>query len=72
MTTGPSKNNARARGRKGGRKPVMYAQKISLASNLMKARVMPVSEVCEAVAVSRATLYRYVKPDGAPRERQVT
>ena len=63
---------ARARGRKGGRKPVMDAQKIALASNLMKARVMPVSEVCEAVAVSRATLYRYVKPDGTPRERQVT
>jgi DNA invertase Pin-like site-specific DNA recombinase len=63
---------ARARGRKGGRKPVMDERKIALASNLMKARVMPVSEVCETVGVSRATLYRYVKPDGTPRERQVT
>jgi DNA invertase Pin-like site-specific DNA recombinase len=63
---------ARARGRKGGRKPVMDERKIALASNLMKARVMPVSEVCEAVGVSRATLYRNVKPDGTPRERQVT
>jgi DNA invertase Pin-like site-specific DNA recombinase len=63
---------ARARGRKGGRKPVMDERKIALASNLMKARVMPVSEVCETVGVSRATLYRYVKPDGTPRELQVT
>jgi DNA invertase Pin-like site-specific DNA recombinase len=60
---------ARARGRKGGRKPVMDDRKIALASELMKARVMPASEVCEAVGVSRATLYRYVKPDGTPRER---
>jgi DNA invertase Pin-like site-specific DNA recombinase len=33
----------------------------------MKDRDMPISEVCEAVGVSRATLYRYLKPDGVPR-----
>jgi DNA invertase Pin-like site-specific DNA recombinase len=59
----------RARGKKGGRKPAMDEQKITLASSLIKARVMTVSEVCEVVGVSRATLYRYVRPDGTPRER---
>jgi DNA invertase Pin-like site-specific DNA recombinase len=58
---------ARARGRKGGRKPVMDAKKIALASRLLRDRETPIAEVCEAVGVSRATLYRYLKPDGTPR-----
>jgi DNA invertase Pin-like site-specific DNA recombinase len=58
---------ARARGRKGGRKPVMDERKIILASKLMRYRETPILEVCEAVGVSRATLYRYLRPDGTPR-----
>ena len=58
---------ARARGRKGGRKPVMDEGKIALASELMRDRETPISTVCEAVGVSRATLYRHLKPDGTPR-----
>lgn len=61
---------ARARGRKGGRKPVMDRKKLALASRLMKDRETPVSEVCEAVGVSRATLYRYLEPDGKLRLRK--
>ncbi len=57
----------RARGRKGGRKPVMDQKKIALASKLMRNRETSISEVCEAVGVSRATIYRYLKPDGTPR-----
>jgi DNA invertase Pin-like site-specific DNA recombinase len=60
---------ARARGRRGGRKPAMDEGKIALASRLMRDRETPVAEVCEAVGVSRATLYRYVGPDGTPRVR---
>ncbi len=56
---------ARAR----GRKPAMDEGKIALASKLMRDRETPISEVCEAVGVSRATLYRYVGPDGTPRVR---
>lgn len=51
---------ARARGRKGGRKPAMAEKKITLASRLMRDHETPISQVCEAVGVSRATLYRYV------------
>lgn len=58
---------ARARGRKGGRKPVMDHKKLALASKLMRDRETPISEVCDAVGVSRATLYRYLKPDGTLR-----
>jgi DNA invertase Pin-like site-specific DNA recombinase len=58
---------ARARGRKGGRKRVMDESKIALASKLMRDRKTPISAVCEAVRVSRATLYRYLEPDGTPR-----
>ena len=60
---------ARARGRKGGRKPARDDSKIALASKPMRDRDTPVSEVCGAVGVSRATLYRYVMPDGTLRQR---
>jgi predicted DNA-binding transcriptional regulator AlpA len=46
----------------------MDERKVALAARLMRDRDVPVSEVCEAVGVSRATLYRYLNPDGAPRE----
>ena len=59
---------ARARGKKGGRKRVMDERKIALAARLMRDRDVPISEVCGAVGVSRATLYRYLNPDGTPRE----
>jgi DNA invertase Pin-like site-specific DNA recombinase len=58
---------ARARGRKGGRKPVMDEQKLALASAMLKNRDIPVREVCEAVGVSRSTLYRHLRPDGSAR-----
>jgi DNA-binding phage protein len=35
----------------------------------MRDRETPISEVCDAVGVSRATLYRYLEPDGSPRRR---
>ena len=58
---------ARARGRKGGRKPVMDEKKLALASAMLKNRDIPVREVCEAVGVSRSTLYRHLSPDGSAR-----
>lgn len=60
---------ARARGRKGGRKRAMDEKKISLASKLMRDHKTPITEVCEAVGVSKATLYRYLKPDGTLRRK---
>jgi DNA invertase Pin-like site-specific DNA recombinase len=59
---------ARARGRKGGRKPVMDEKKLALASKMLENKEIPVGEVCEAVGVSRSTLYRHLKPDGSVRQ----
>jgi predicted DNA-binding transcriptional regulator AlpA len=39
-----------------------------VAARLMKDRETPIAEVCEAVGVFRATLYRYLKPDGTLRQ----
>ena len=49
---------ARARGRKGGRKPVMDEKKLALASAMLNS---------EAVGVSHSTLYRHLRPDGSAR-----
>lgn len=48
----------------------MHERKIAVASKLMRDHNTPISEVCEAVGVSRATLYRYLTPDGKPWERR--
>jgi DNA-binding phage protein len=47
----------------------MGQKRISLVSKLIRDRETPISEVCDAVGVSRATLYRYLEPDGSPRRR---
>jgi len=58
---------ARARGRKGGGKHKLSKKKVQLASALMKGRTTPVKEVCTLLEVGKATLYRYVGPDGELR-----
>ena len=58
---------ARARGRKGGR-PTVKAfadpKKLALARQLYAAGQPPVAALCGMFKISRATLYRYVAPDG--------
>ena len=61
--------SARARGRQGGRPRSMDEQKVKLASRLMQDPELSVGEVCAAVGVSSATLYRYVGPEGTIRKR---
>ncbi len=59
---------ARARGRSGGRPKALDEKKLQLASRLMRSREMTIPEVCQAVGVGKTTLYRYLKPDGTPRD----
>ena len=61
--------SARSRGRTGGRPRSMDAGKVRLASRLMKDPELSIEEICEAVGISSATLYRYVAPDGSVRKR---
>jgi DNA invertase Pin-like site-specific DNA recombinase len=52
---------ARARGRTGGRPVALSDAKKALAIKLYKAKELTVQEVCEAVGISKPTLYKYVK-----------
>lgn len=52
---------ARARGRKGGRKPVQSDDpKVKMAKKMSKDRNMSIDEICTTLRISRATYYRYV------------
>ena len=59
---------ARARGRRGGRKPALNKAKIKLAQAAMKSRTTVVSELCKELGVSPMTLYRYISPKGELRD----
>ena len=51
---------ARARGRKGGRRPVFDADKQALAVRLYREKTMPIAKTCSTMGISRPTLYAYV------------
>ena len=58
---------ARARGKKGGRKPAMDAKKLALAMTLRADPTLPIGDICKTLGVSKATFYRYTanKEDAA-------
>jgi DNA invertase Pin-like site-specific DNA recombinase len=51
---------AKSRGKYGGRPKAMDAKKIALARSMHENPDTPVREICHALKVSRATLYRYL------------
>jgi DNA invertase Pin-like site-specific DNA recombinase len=53
---------ARARGRKGGRKPVMTQSKVDVARKMYKEGAY-VKEIADALGVSRPTVYRALDSD---------
>ena len=59
---------ARARGRKGGRKPALTKAQIRLIQAAMASRDTSVSELCDEIGISPVTLYRYVDPQGNLRD----
>ena len=53
---------ARARGRVGGRRPVKPDDpKVKMAKSMHKDHSMSITEICEALKISRGTLYRYLR-----------
>ncbi len=62
---------ARARGRHGGRKFELTKNQIRLAQSAMANRDTHVAQLCEELDISRATLYRYIGPDGALRSHAI-
>jgi DNA invertase Pin-like site-specific DNA recombinase len=59
---------ARARGRKGGRKFALTKAQVRLAQAAMGERDTSVSALCVELGIQRATLYRYVGPNGELRD----
>ena len=59
--------SARARGRKGGRRPKMTPAKLRLAMAAMGKRETNVGDLCQELGITRSTLYRHVTPTGEPR-----
>jgi DNA invertase Pin-like site-specific DNA recombinase len=55
-------NAARARGRKGGRPKALTPKKQEQALTLYNDRKSTIDEICRTLNISRATLYRYIKP----------
>ena len=56
---------ARARGRKGGRKPSLTPSKLRQAQAAMSHRDTSVADLCKELGVSRTTLYAHVTATGA-------
>lgn len=52
---------ARARGRKGGRKPIASSDpRVQMAKRMHKDHGMSIDKICKTLKISRATFYRYV------------
>jgi DNA invertase Pin-like site-specific DNA recombinase len=58
---------ARARGRRGGRAFSLTPAQLRLAQAAMADRATGVAGLCAELGITRATLYRYVGPDGSLR-----
>jgi len=59
--------SARARGRKGGRRPKMTPAKLRLAMAAMGKPETNVGDLCRELGITRSTLYRHISPIGEPR-----
>ncbi len=53
-------DSARARGRVGGRKPVLTTEKAAAARRMYDSREVPISQIARVLGVSRSTLYRHL------------
>jgi DNA invertase Pin-like site-specific DNA recombinase len=58
---------ARDRGRVGGRPPALDEEDIPQVQAMMKDPDVSTADICERFGISRATLYRYVGPNGERR-----
>jgi DNA invertase Pin-like site-specific DNA recombinase len=59
--------SARARGRRGGRRPKMTPAKLRLAMAAMGKPETNVGDLCRELGITRSTLYRHVSPIGELR-----
>lgn len=62
------RQRAQLRGRYGGRPPALKEEDISKVQELMRDPEVLTTWICEHFDISKATLYRYVGPDGKRRK----
>ncbi len=55
---------ARARGRNGGRPKSLTGKRVAMAQELYQNKQNSIADICKTLNISRATLYRYVQPQG--------
>ncbi len=60
--------SARARGRRGGRRHALTKSQVRRIQAAMGKPETIVAELCEEMEITRATLYRYVSPEGKLRQ----
>ena len=61
---------ARARGRKGGRRPIPADHpRVLTAKRMHKERGLSINQICKILGISRPTFYRYLAIPDAPVER---
>jgi DNA invertase Pin-like site-specific DNA recombinase len=64
---------ARARGRKGGRKPKLTEKQQQVAVKLYHEKAHTVEEICRIMGISKPTLYSYInKAEGGSEKRDAT
>ena len=54
-------NAARARGRTGGRKPLLNIKQLQMLLGVYEDRSVSINEICEQFKISRKTFYRYIE-----------
>lgn len=63
---------ARARGRKGGRKPALTPQQVREIKALLRDPSIPVASIADRYGVSRATIYKHAGADVPARHQSVS
>ena len=61
---------ARARGKRGGRRPTLKPQEIAIVRKLYEDKQTPIEDLCRMFKISRMTLWRYVKKEGDKPQQQ--
>ena len=61
---------ARARGKRGGRRPTLKPKEIAIVRKLYEDKQTPVEDLCRMFKISRMTLWRYVKKGGDKPQQQ--
>ena len=61
---------ARARGKRGGRRPNLKPQDIAMVRKPYEDKQTPIEDICRMFKISRMTLWRYVKKAGDKLQQQ--